>query len=179
MVYSKPASGILHFLPVQACRGPQAKPHSLLFKITTFAEMPRILAIDYGTRRAGLAVTDPLQTIAGPLDTVHPKDLLQYLGNYLSREDVACFVVGDPKTLNNQPSSVAAETEIFVRELRKKFPSVPIERHDERFTSKIARQSLVAGGYKKKDRENKALLDMVSAVLILQSYMERMRHARE
>ena len=135
--------------------------------------MPRILAIDYGLKRTGLAVTDPGQRIATALETVPTHTLLTYLKEYLGREPVTCFVVGEPRQMNNRPSPVAGAIDRFVAQLKKQFPAVPVEREDERFTSLMAQQSLIIGGVKKKDRQNKALVDMASAVIILQSYMER------
>ena len=134
--------------------------------------MGRILAIDYGTKRVGIAVTDSLKMIANGLTTVHAKDLMAFLKDYLSKEEVESIVVGEPKRMSNE----AAQTEIhiapFVKKLQKEFPGMKIERYDERFTSKIAFQSMIAGGLKKKDRRDKALVDKISATLILQSYLE-------
>jgi putative Holliday junction resolvase len=134
--------------------------------------MARILAIDYGTKRVGLAVTDPLKIIASSLDTVHAKDIITYLTNYLAKEEVECFVVGLPKRLDGSDSQSAVHVENFVNLLRKKFPNIPIQRVDERFTSTIATRSLLEMGLKKKDRANKGNIDQVSAVLILQTYMQ-------
>jgi putative holliday junction resolvase len=134
--------------------------------------MPRILAIDYGTKRVGLAVTDPYKLIASTLETVHSKDVIQYLKNYTTKEEVECFVVGLPKRLDGSDSDSTKQIEIFVNSLRKNFPNVPIERVDERFTSLIATRALLEMGLKKKDRAKKEHIDQVSAVLILQTYME-------
>lgn len=134
--------------------------------------MARILAIDYGTKRVGLAVTDPLQIIANPMDTVHAKDVIQYLKDYLAREEVSLFVVGKPLQMDGSDSESAVQVEKFVSLLRKTFPAIPVERTDERFTSKIAQRTLLELGKKKKDRQDKKLLDKVSATLILQSYLE-------
>jgi putative holliday junction resolvase len=134
--------------------------------------MPRIIAIDYGTKRVGLAVTDPLKLIASALATVHTKDIITYLKAYLSKEDVECFVVGLPKRLDGSDSQSTKYIEIFVNLLRKNFPDKLITRVDERFTSSIATRSLLEMGLKKKDRANKENIDQVSAVLILQTYME-------
>ncbi len=135
-------------------------------------EVGRILAIDYGQKRVGLAVTDDLSIIAGSLATVPSKDVINYLKDYISRENVDCFVVGYPLTLQNKLSDSARFTEPFVKLLRKTFPLIPVERMDERFTSKIATAAILESGAKKKDRQNKSLVDKVSAVIILQSYME-------
>ena len=134
--------------------------------------MARILAIDYGTKRVGLAVTDPLKIIASALNTVHAKDVIVYLKNYTSKEEVERFVVGLPKRLDGSDSQSAVHVENFVNLLRKNFPNIPIERVDERFTSTIATRSLLEMGLKKKDRANKGNVDQVSAVLILQTYMQ-------
>ena len=133
--------------------------------------MPRILAIDYGTKRVGLAVTDPLQIIASSLGTVHSKDVIQYLKDYTAKEDVGCFVVGKPTRHNGDDTDATPHIEKFISLLCKTFPNIKIERADERFTSVIARRSLTEMGLKKKDRENKENVDQVSAVLILQTYM--------
>ena len=135
--------------------------------------MPRILAIDYGTKRVGLAVTDTNQIIATGLDTVHSREVIDYLKNYLSREPVECFVVGRPVQMNNTASQVTGEIEKFINALKKNFPLIPVERVDERFTSRMAQQALLASGVKKMERQNKALVDMTSAVLILQSFMDK------
>ncbi len=134
--------------------------------------MARILAIDYGQKRVGLAVTDEGQIIATPLTTVHSKDVIKYLQDYLSREPVELFVVGEPRQMNNTPSESVKFTEPFVRLLAKTFPDVKIARIDERFTSKMAQRTILEAGAKKKDRQKKELVDMVSAVIILQSYLE-------
>ncbi len=134
--------------------------------------MGRILAIDYGTKRVGLAVTDPLQMIANGLETVHSKDVIAYLKEYLDKENVDCIVVGEPKRLNNEAAQAEEHIAPFVKKLKKEFPEVPVERFDERFTSKMAFQAMIDGGLKKKDRQDKAMVDKVSAVIILQSYMQ-------
>lgn len=134
--------------------------------------MARIIAIDYGTKRVGLAVTDPLQIIANPLDTVHAKDVIAYLEKYLQTELVEAFVVGQPLRLDGSDSQSAVHVEKFVSLLRKKFPDQQVYRTDERFTSKIAQQTLLMAGKKKKDRQDKQLLDKISAVLILQTFLE-------
>jgi putative holliday junction resolvase len=135
--------------------------------------MARILAIDYGTKRVGLAVTDENKIIARALDTVHSKDVIKYLADYLAKEKVECFVVGLPLQMSGKDSQVKPELDKFIVQLKKAFPDVPVERHDERFTSKMAMRALLESGLKKKDRQNKELVDMTSAVIILQSYMER------
>lgn len=134
--------------------------------------MPRILAIDYGTKRVGLAVTDPMQIIASSLGTVHAKDVLSYLKDYLGKEEVSCFVVGQPRRLDGSDSQSAVHVESFVTSLHRAFPEIPVKRVDERFTSTIASRSLLEMGLKKKDRAKKENVDQVSAVLILQTYMQ-------
>ncbi len=134
--------------------------------------MGRILAIDYGQKRVGLAVTDELRMIAGALATVQSSDVIRFLKDYLLKEQVDCIVVGYPLTLQNQPSESARFTEPFVKHLQRTFPQIPVERMDERFTSKMATAAILESGAKKKDRQNKALVDKVSAVIILQSYLE-------
>jgi len=134
--------------------------------------MARILAIDYGTKRVGLAVTDQLQIIANTLATIHAKDLINYLKEYLAKEEVECFVVGKPMKLDGSNSESAVHVEKFINLLRKNFPTTPIERMDERFTSVMAKRTLLEMGLNKKDRANKSSLDQISAAIILQSYLE-------
>ena len=136
--------------------------------------MGRILAIDFGTKRMGIATTDPLQIIATGLDAVHPNELFAYLKKYMETETVDCIVVGEPKRLNNEPSQVAAGADLLAKKLAKEFPSIRIDRMDERFTSKMAIDAMLAGGLKKKARADKALVDKVSATIILQSYMTQL-----
>lgn len=133
--------------------------------------MGRILGIDYGTKRVGVAVTDPLKIIATGLDTIPTNDIMGFLENYMKKEQVECIVVGEPKTLMNLASSNAPHVNGFIRRLKQKFPEMKIERVDERFTSQIAQRTMLEGGLKKKDRQNKETVDMISAVLILQAYM--------
>ncbi len=133
--------------------------------------MGRILAIDYGQKRVGLAVTDELRMIAGALASVHSKDVIAYLKEYVARENVDCFVVGYPLTLQNKLSESARFTEPFVKHLQKTIPNIPVERMDERFTSKMATAAILESGVRKKVRQDKALVDKVSAVIILQSYL--------
>ena len=133
--------------------------------------MARIMAIDYGSKRVGIAVTDTLQIIATGLTTVHSKDLIEFLKKYLIKEEVECIVVGEPKRLNNLPSDSARFIDPFVINLKRTFPNLKVERMDERFTSKMAFQTMIDSGLKKKDRQNKELVDEISATIILQSYM--------
>lgn len=138
--------------------------------------MARILAIDYGRKRVGIAVTDPMQIIANGLDTVATKDLIDYLVKYTQQEEVELFVVGYPKQMNNEDSESVKYLKPFLGLLKNKFPNIPIELVDERFTSKMAFQSMIDGGLKKKQRQDKAMIDKVSATIILQSYMEKKRN---
>lgn len=135
--------------------------------------MARVLAIDYGQKRVGVAVTDDLQIIASGLTTVHVKDIIAFLEDYLSKYEVETIVVGLAMDLKNQPAQSARFIEPFVKHITKKFPQVKIERVDERFTSKMAFQTMIDGGLKKKARQNKALVDQISATIILQSYLEQ------
>lgn len=134
------------------------------------------MAIDYGSKRVGIAVTDPLQIIATGLTTVHSKDVIDFLKNYFSKEPVECIVVGEPKRLNNEPSDSARFINPFVVHLKRTFPDIKVERLDERFTSKMAFQTMIDSGLKKKDRQNKELVDEISATIILQDYINRIKH---
>lgn len=134
--------------------------------------MGRILAIDYGEKRCGIAVTDNLKIIANGLQTVNTNELLTFLKSYFQKENVETIVVGEPKRMNNQPSSITPKIEKFILELSKAFPNIKVERMDERFTSKMALQTMIEAGLKKKDRQNKSLVDTISATIILQSYLE-------
>jgi putative holliday junction resolvase len=132
----------------------------------------RVIAIDYGSKRVGLAVTDPMRLIASGLAAVHSKDLVAFLEDYLSKEKVDVIVIGEPKTLRNEKSDSARFIDPFVVHLRRKFPSVSIERYDERFTSAMAHQVMQQGGLKKKDRQDKEKVDVISAIIILQDYLQ-------
>jgi putative Holliday junction resolvase len=133
--------------------------------------MSRILAIDYGNKRVGLAVTDPLQLIATPLETIHSQDLLAYILAYHQRESLAAIVIGMPRTLLNEPTDVTSAVVGLVRRLRRELPDVPVHELDERYTSRMAHAAMLAGGLSKKDRRDKATVDRVSATLILQSFL--------
>lgn len=133
--------------------------------------MGRIIAIDYGQKRVGVAVTDELQLIANGLTTVHVKDIWDFLQKYISEENVDCIVVGEPKDLKNRPSDSSRFIEPFVNRLKKNYPHIKLERYDERFTSKMALDTMLESGIGKQKRQNKALVDTISATLILQSYM--------
>lgn len=134
--------------------------------------MSRILAIDYGKKRSGIAVTDPLQLIAGGLTTVPTTELLQFVKQYVGKEQVERILVGLPKQMNNEASENMKRIEPFVHTLRKQIPMIPIEYVDERFTSVLAHRTMLDAGLKKKARQNKALVDEISATIILQSYLE-------
>ena len=133
--------------------------------------MGRIMAIDYGQKRVGIAVTDELQIIANSLTTVHSKEIFNFLDNYIKEENVECIVVGEPKQMDYTASESAKFVNPFVKKLKQKYPQLKIEMFDERFTSKMASQTILDAGLKKKDRQNKALIDSVSATILLQSYM--------
>ena len=137
--------------------------------------MTRLLALDYGTKRVGIAVTDELQLIASSLCTVRTHDCMDFLIEYLSKESVSTIVIGMPKDLRNQNTDATPYVKGFAKQIRKQFPEMKVELIDERFTSKIAFQSMIDGGLKKKARQDKALVDEVSATLILQSYMEQQK----
>lgn len=138
-----------------------------------FYGLARILALDYGKVRTGIAVTDEMQIIASGLTTVETKDLISFLQNYIVKEKVELFVMGLPKQMDNTPSESETMIQAFLDKLKKQFPDIPVERQDERFTSKIAFQSLVDSGIKKSKRREKGLVDEISATLILQAYLER------
>ncbi len=136
--------------------------------------MGRILAFDYGKKRTGVAVTDPLQIIASGLTTVNTPDIFKFITEYLKTEQVDQFIVGFPTQFDNsKPSHSAPLIENFVKQLKKKFPDIPVELEDEHFTSKLAMQAMINGGLKKMQRRDKAMIDKVSASIILQSYMSR------
>ena len=141
----------------------------------TGKEMARLLAIDYGKKRTGLAVTDELQIIANGLTTVATSSLVDYILDYVKREQVERIIVGMPKQMNNEPSENMCRIVPFVNRLKKLLPAIPVEYHDERFTSVLAHQAILASGIGKMARRNKELVDAVSATIILQSYMESRR----
>ena len=133
--------------------------------------MARILSVDYGKKRTGLAVTDPLQIIAGGLATVSTSKLFEWLQAYLAKEQVERIIIGEPRQPNGQPSENLARVQQFVNRWRKAVPAVPIEYYDERFTSVLAHQAMLDGGLKKKARQDKALVDEISATIILEDYL--------
>ena len=134
--------------------------------------MPRVLAIDYGQKRTGLAHTDSEKIIASPLDTVLTKDIFSYLSHYFAKQDVEAVVVGNPKTLSNKPAIISNQIESFTKKVQQKF-NIPVFMIDERFTSKMAVNTLVDANIKKQKRQDKSMIDKISATLILQSFLDR------
>lgn len=145
---------------------------------TIFAEkkLGRILAIDYGKKRIGVAVTDPLQMIANMLETVPAHKLWDFLADYLNRENIERMVVGYPRQMNNEPSDAVRYINPFLKRFRKLYPEIPVELVDERFTSKIGFQAMIDGGLRKKSRQDKSKVDAISASLILQTYLEQKKY---
>jgi len=135
--------------------------------------MGRILGIDYGRKRVGLAVTDPLKIFASPLNTISAHDIDNFIADYMASEEVEAFVIGYPVKLNNEPSESVKYINPFIRKLKKRFPGVPVHLVDERFTSQMALKTMIEGGMKKKERQNKSIIDMISASIILQSFLDR------
>ena len=136
--------------------------------------MARIIAIDYGQKRVGFAATDELRICANALDTVHVTQAFDYLKNYVEKEKVDVIVIGEPRKLDNTPSDSTRFIEPFVNRVKKAFPAIQIVRVDERFTSRIAFQTMIDAGLKKKERQNKALVDKISATIILQTYLQQL-----
>jgi len=134
--------------------------------------MGRVLALDIGRKRTGIAVTDPLRIIANGINTIPTHTVIEFLSEYLGKESVDTIVIGYPRQMNNQLSEAVTYIQPVINRIKKVFPNMIIELVDERFTSKIAFQTMIDGGVKKKDRQNKALVDTISATIILQSYME-------
>jgi putative Holliday junction resolvase len=134
--------------------------------------MNRIIGIDYGKKRIGLAVTDPMQIFASPLDTVSPKEFDSFIENYLKKEEVEAFVIGYPVQMNNKPSEAVIYINPFIKKLKKAFPEKHIHLVDERFTSQMAIRTMIDGGVKKKDRQDKSMVDKISASIILQSFLD-------
>lgn len=135
--------------------------------------MPRILSIDYGIKRTGLAITDELQIIASGLTTIPSNEVITFLKDYFSKENVSKVLIGEPKQMNGQPSESAPIIEKFVSNFKNTFPDIVVERVDERFTSKMAFQTMIDSGLKKKQRQNKALVDEIAATIMLQDYLSR------
>ena len=140
--------------------------------------MSRILSVDYGKKRTGIAVTDPLQIIAGGLVTVATSGLFDFLRDYVAKEQVDRIVIGEPKQADGSPSENMARVVQFVNRWRKAFPEIPIEFYDERFTSVLAHRAMIDGGLHKKKRQDKALVDEISATIILQSYLESQKYKK-
>jgi putative Holliday junction resolvase len=141
--------------------------------------MGRILAIDYGTKRIGLAVTDPLQIFASPLNTVSPNEFDNFISGYLKTEEVEAFVIGYPVQMNNQPSESVKYINPFIKKLEKAFPEKHIHLVDERFTSQMALRTMIDGGVKKRDRQDKSMVDKISASIILQSFLDNRSNRTE
>lgn len=138
--------------------------------------MARILAIDYGTKRTGIAVTDPLQIIANGLDTLPTEQVFDFLKKYIAEEPVETIVVGEPMYPDGNPAQIAPQVQAFVKQLRELFPTLKVLMQDERFTSEDAKKIILQSGAKKKKRQDKGLVDKISAVLILQEYLEKTRY---
>lgn len=138
--------------------------------------MARILAVDFGKKRVGLAVTDPSQIIANSLTTVPAHTIWDFLKEYFGKEQVETIVVGYPRQLNNQPSEAVNYINPFLKKFQAKYPDIQVELHDERFTSKMAMQTMIDGGVKKQKRRDKAMVDAISATIILQNYLEQKRN---
>ena len=136
--------------------------------------MDRIIGIDYGRKRTGVAVSDPLGIFASALDTVQSAKIIDYLKTFSQKENISKFVVGYPVNMDNKPSEAAKDVDIFLKQLAKAFPGVPVVKEDERFTSVLAHRAMIDGGMKYKDRKDKSSVDKISAAIILQSYMDRM-----
>jgi len=134
--------------------------------------MGKALGIDYGTKRTGIAITDAMQIIASGLTTVSTHNLYDFIADIVAKENIECFVVGDPKNLDGSATDSTGHVNSFIKRLKQKFPVIPVHQIDERFTSKIAKQSILASGVKKKGRQNKALVDEVSATIILQNFLD-------
>ena len=135
--------------------------------------MDRLVGIDYGRKRVGVAVSDPLGIFAYALETVHSSKIIEYLKKYTEKEKVSLFVVGYPLNMNGAPSEAAKDIDIFLKHLKKAFPDIPVHLEDERFTSVLAHRAMIDGGMKKSDRMKKESVDKISAAIILQSYMDR------
>lgn len=141
--------------------------------LTNFAVMNRIIGIDYGNARTGIAVSDPLGIFASPLETVTSAKIIEYLQNYARTETIVRFVVGYPLNLDGRPAQAASDVDRFLKTLAKAFPDIPISLEDERFTSVLAHRAMIDGGMKKSDRRDKKQVDRISAAIILQSFMDK------
>jgi putative Holliday junction resolvase len=141
--------------------------------------MGRIIGVDYGLKRIGLAVTDPLQIFASPLITVNQEEFYSYINDYIKKNEVEAFVIGYPVQMNNKPSESVRYVNPFIKKLKKTFPEKPIYLADERFTSQMAIKTMIEGGVKKKDRQDKSMVDKISASIILQSYLDIRSNKKE
>lgn len=141
--------------------------------------MNRIIGIDYGRKRVGIAVSDPLRIFASALETVHSAKIIEYLKSYTAKENVERFVVGYPMNLNNRPAEAARDVDVFLKLLAKHFPQIPVTLEDERFTSRMAMMAMIEGGVRKSERREKGAVDKVSAALILQTYLDRTRQEEQ
>ena len=141
--------------------------------------MGRLLAIDYGLKRIGLAVTDPMQIFASPLNTVSPNEFDSFIKGYLKTEEVDAFVIGYPVQMNNQPSESVKYINPFIKKLKKMFPEKQLHLVDERFTSQMALRTMIDGGVKKRDRQDKSMVDKISASIILQSFLDNRSNKKE
>lgn len=139
--------------------------------------MGRIIGIDFGTKRVGIAVTDPMQIFASGITTVGPHEILDYLDDYIKKEKVDAIVLGLPKKMNNEDSESLVYIKQFETALRRRFPEIPVKWFDERFTSSLAKDAMIRGGMKKKDRQDKKNLDKISAAIILQSYLDHQKNS--
>ena len=134
--------------------------------------MGRIMGIDFGTKRIGIAVTDPLKIFASPLTTIKTGEFVAFISEYIKTEAIDEFVIGYPVQMNNKPSESVKHIDPFIKKIVKSFPGIPVKKIDERFTSGMALQTMIDGGVKKKDRQDKAMIDKISAAIILQSYLD-------
>ena len=135
--------------------------------------MERIIGIDYGLKRTGIAVSDPLKIFASPLQTVPTAKIIEYLQKYAGQQTITMFVVGYPLNMDGNPSQIAGHVDAFLKNLSRKFPGIPIQKEDERFTSVLAHRAMIDGGMKKKDRMDKGSVDKISAAILLQGYLDR------
>ena len=166
--YEGKAEGLAFLFSASLC-------HKLVF-ISNFAPMDRIVGIDYGRKRVGVAVSDPLGIFASALETVQSAKIIDYLKNYAQNENVVRFVVGYPINMNGAPSEAAKDIDIFLKHLKAAFPETPVDLEDERFTSVLAHRAMIDGGMKKQDRMKKESVDKISAAIILQSWMDRKKN---
>lgn len=138
--------------------------------------MGRLIGIDYGKKRVGIAVTDPLKMFASPLNTIHPAEFDDFIRGYMKSETIDAFVIGYPVTMNNQPSDSVKYIDPFIRKLKKNFPEIQVHLVDERFTSRMALRTMIDGGLTRKGRQDKAMVDKISASIILQSFLDRKKN---